>query len=100
MKIHTKWSNVSRACVAQNSNQGRYSVTVTAATDIAQLVIMLIGLLRTCPEGRGLLRYLYVQAGGLVFFILLMTITVLEIGLGLVVACRGDDNRDSNYGMV
>ncbi len=100
MKIHTKWSNVYRACVPQNSNQGRYSVTVTAATDIAQLVIMLIGLLRTRRERRGLLRYLYVQVSGLVFFIPLLTMAVLEIGLGLDVACRGNDIRGSNCGMV
>ncbi len=100
MKIHTKWSNVYRACVPQNSNQGRYSVTVTAATDIVQLVIMLIGLLRTRRERRGLLHYLYVQVSGLVLFIPLLTMAVLKIGLGLDVACRGNDIRDSNCGMV
>ena len=100
MKIRSKWSNVSRACTTPSSNAEQYNLIALAATDIAQLVIMSIGLLRTRRERRGLLRYLYIQVGGLVFFIPLLRMTVLEIGLGLDVACRGDDDRDSNCCMV
>lgn len=58
-----KWSNESRACFSPNDEYGRTSVTVTTITDIAQLIIMLIGLLRTGTRGerQGLLGHLYVQ---------------------------------------
>ena len=42
-------------------------MTVTTVTDVAQLIIMLIGLLRSLPKNhRGLLRYVCIQVGGVV----------------------------------
>jgi len=67
MKGRAKWSNELRTCVTTNSDDGRYNVTVTSATDIAQLIIMLIGLLRTRREKIGLLGHLYVQVSGVVY---------------------------------
>jgi len=98
MKGRSKWSNELRACVITNEDDGRYNVTVTPATDIAQLIIMLIGLLRTRREKDGLLGHLYVQVSGVVYCVPLLTMTIYEIGLGLGVACRRDDSRDSNRG--
>jgi hypothetical protein len=69
MKGRSKWSNESKACVITNEDDGRYNVTVTAATDIAQLIIMLIGLLRTRRERHGLLGHLYVQVSGVVYYV-------------------------------
>ena len=40
---------------------------MTTVTDVAQLIIMLIGLLRIRREKRGFYRYLYIQVGGVVF---------------------------------
>jgi hypothetical protein len=98
MKGRAKWSNESRACVLTNDDDGRYSVTVTSATDIGQLIIMLIGLLRTGQERNGLLGHLYVQVSGVMYRVPLLTMTIYEIRLGLGVACRRDDSRDSNHG--
>ena len=59
------------------------------ATDVAQLIIMLIGLLRSRREKRGFLRYLYIQVGGVVFCVLLLTMSSAKIKLGLYMArCR------------
>ncbi|KAN0118261.1 hypothetical protein V8E52_005522 [Russula decolorans] len=68
-----KWSNELRACAITNDDDGRYTVTVTLATDIGQLIIMLIGLLRTPRARNGLLGHLYVQ--GLVW---LAAVTIAE----------------------
>jgi hypothetical protein len=94
MKGRFKWSNKSRACVITNDDHGRYNVTVTTATDIAQLIIMLIGLLRTRGERHGLLGHLYAQVSGVVYCVCvpLLTMTMCKIGLGLGVACRRDDS--------
>jgi hypothetical protein len=46
-----------------NTAEIRRNFIVTAVTDVAQLIIMLIGLLRSRREKRGFLRYLYVQVG-------------------------------------
>ena len=45
----------------------RYNIIMTTVTDVAQLIIMLIGLLRIRREKRGFYRYLYIQVGGVVF---------------------------------
>ncbi|KAH9990371.1 hypothetical protein BJV77DRAFT_623046 [Russula vinacea] len=71
--IRCKWSNVSKTCILENSFQGRYNIPVTMATDVAQLIIMLIGLLRSRREKRGFLRYLYIQG-----FIWLVAATLAE----------------------
>ena len=45
----------------------RYNIIMTTVTDVAQLIIMLIGLLRIRREKCGFYRYLYIQVGGVVF---------------------------------
>jgi hypothetical protein len=79
MKLRSKWSNVSRTCTREHTLEGRYNITVTTVTDITQLIIMLIGLLRSHREKRGLLRYLYIQVGGVVFRVPLLTMTMLKL---------------------
>ncbi|KAF8487176.1 hypothetical protein DFH94DRAFT_841551, partial [Russula ochroleuca] len=51
--FRSKWSNDLKRCILENSYQGRYNITVTMVTDIAQLIIMLIGLLRSRQEKHG-----------------------------------------------
>ena len=63
MKLHSEWSNVLKHCILEDTYHGRYNVTVTTVTDVAQLIIMLIGLLRSRREKRGFLHYLYIQVG-------------------------------------
>lgn len=53
----------------------RYNIIVTTVTDVAQLIIMLIGLLRIRREKRGLYRYLYIQVGEMVLRVPLLTMT-------------------------
>lgn len=53
----------------------RYNIIVTTVTDVAQLITMLIGLLRIRREKRGLYRYLYIQVGDMVFRVPLWTMT-------------------------
>lgn len=98
MKGRAKWSDELRACVIANDDDGRYSVLVTSVTDIAQLIIMLIGVLRTPRTRNSLLGHLYVQVSGAVYCVPRLTMTIYEIVLGLGVACRRDDSRDSNRG--
>jgi len=100
MKGRSKWLNGSRTCAISDTDKGRYNITVTTATDIAQLIIMLIGLWRTCRERHGLIGHLYVQVSVVVFCVPLLTMTICEIGLGLGVACRRDDSRDSIRGRL
>ena len=50
----------------------RYNIIMTTVTDVAQLIIMLIGLLRIRREKRGFYRYLYIQVGGVVFRVLVI----------------------------
>ena len=96
MKGRAKWSNESRACVVTSNDAGRYNVTATAVTDISQLIIMLIGLLRTHRERNGFAGHLYVQVSGVVYSVPLLLMTICENVLGLGVACRRDDSRNTN----
>jgi hypothetical protein len=75
MKMRSKWSNDLRRCITTSAIQGRYNITVTTVTDIAQLIIMLIGLVRSRREKAGFLRYLWLQVGGVVFRVPLFTMT-------------------------
>ncbi len=98
MELRSKWSNDSGTCVSPNNgDDGVSGVAVATVNDISQLVIMLIGLLRLHRKRRGLIGYLYVQVGVLCCAPLL-ALTMFEIGLGLGVACRRDDRRDSDHG--
>jgi hypothetical protein len=64
-----------------NTSQTRRKITVTAVTDLAQLIIMLIGLLRSPSrrEKRGFLRYVYIQVGGMVFRVPLLTMATMKL---------------------
>ena len=95
-KGRAKWSNESRACIVTSNDAGRYNVTATALTDISQLIIMLIGLLRNHRERNGLIGHLYIQVSGVVYSVPLISMAIYEIGLGLGVACRLRDSRNSN----
>ena len=78
--MRSKWSNVSKACALENTSLLRYSITVTTVTDVSQLIIMLIGLLRSRQKTqRGLLRYVCIQVGGVVFRVSLMTTNMLKL---------------------
>ena len=94
MKIRGKWSDESNSCALSNTDAGRYTVIVVTVTDVVQLIIMLVGLMRNRRETSGLLRHLYVQVSGTVYC-LVLTMTIYEIGLGLGVACRCNDIRGS-----
>jgi hypothetical protein len=96
MKLRSKWSNVSKACIPENTTLMRYNITVTTVTDVAQLIIMLIGLLRTRQKRqRGLLRYMCIQVGGVVFRVSPLTMAI-ELGLDVAHCC--DDRGDSICG--
>lgn len=78
----------------------RYNITVTTATDIAQLTIMLIGLLRCRQEKRGFLGYLYIQVGGVAVPCPATDDGHAGIGPGLGMACRRDFSGDSMRGRL
>ena len=64
----------------------RYNITVSLATDLRQLIIMLIGLLRSrrewAEEAGGFIRYLYVQVGRVVIRVPRpLTMTMMETAL-------------------
>ncbi|KAH9056778.1 hypothetical protein EDB87DRAFT_1634889 [Lactarius vividus] len=67
VKVHSPWSPSERRCLLENTSDGRDNVAVTVATDIAQLIIMLVGLLRSRRTKYGMFRQLYVQ--GLIWFV-------------------------------
>ena len=95
-KGRSKWSTESKSCVITSNDAGRYNVTATAVTDISQLIIMLIGLVRTPRERNSFVGHLYVQVSGAVYSVPLLSMTIYEIGLGLAVACRRRDSRNPN----
>lgn len=94
MKMRAEWSNTSRNCTLGNTTSGRYNIVATTVNDVAQLIIMLIGLLRTRREKHGFLRYLYIQVGGVAFRFLAIDHDHAEIGQGPGMACCRDDSRD------
>jgi len=67
----------------------RYNITVSLATDLRQLIIMLIGLLRSrrewAEEAGGFIRYLYMQVGGVDRVVIRvprpLTMTMMETAL-------------------
>jgi len=61
-KVRSIWSPASGSCVLENTFQSRDNITVTVATDLAQLIIMVVGLLRS-PRAKGIARHLYNQVG-------------------------------------
>lgn len=79
MKFRSDWSNASRTCIQENTSEMRYNIIVTTVIDVAQLIIMLIGLLRIRREKRGFYRYLYIQVGGVEFRVPLWTMIMLKL---------------------
>ncbi|KAH9953607.1 hypothetical protein BC827DRAFT_125661 [Russula dissimulans] len=73
-KFRSIWSAAELGCVLVNTPESRDNITVTVATDIAQLVIMMIGLWRYRRTGQSIVRYMYIQ--GLVW---LVATTLAEI---------------------
>ncbi|KAH9062646.1 hypothetical protein EDB83DRAFT_2520140 [Lactarius deliciosus] len=65
--IHSTWSPSAHECRLENTFQNRDIVTVPVATDFAQLIIMLVGLLRSRQTKNGMFRHLYVQ--GLIWLV-------------------------------
>jgi hypothetical protein len=61
VKARSAWSSDARQCAVENTFQSRDHITVTVATDLALLIIMLIGLLRSRQTNYGIFRHLYVQ---------------------------------------
>ncbi|KAH9056444.1 hypothetical protein EDB87DRAFT_1636985 [Lactarius vividus] len=64
---HSTWSPSARVCLIENTFHSRDNITVTVATDFAQLIIMLVGLLRSRQTNYGMFRHLYVQ--GLIWLV-------------------------------
>jgi hypothetical protein len=66
-KVRATWSATEAACVFENTFQSRDNITVTMASDIALLIIMLVGLLRSRRPNYDTLRHLYAQVGSAPF---------------------------------
>jgi len=73
-KFRSIWSPSESGCDLVNTPKSRDNITVTVATDIAQLIIMMIGLWRYRRTGQNIVRYMYIQ--GLVW---LVATTLAEI---------------------
>lgn len=67
LTVRATWSPSAHECLLENTFQNRDNITVTVATDFAQLIIMLVGLLRSRQTKYGMFRHLYVQ--GLIWLV-------------------------------
>ncbi|KAH9170728.1 hypothetical protein EDB89DRAFT_1250978 [Lactarius sanguifluus] len=67
VRIRSAWSPSAHECLVENTFQNRNNITVTVATDFAQLIIMLVGLMRSQQTKYGMFRHLYVQ--GLIWLV-------------------------------
>ncbi|KAH9031888.1 hypothetical protein EDB85DRAFT_1957770 [Lactarius pseudohatsudake] len=67
LTIRSTWSPSAHECLLENTFQSRDNITVTVATDFGQLIIMLVGLLRSRQTKYGMFRHLYVQ--GLIWLV-------------------------------
>ncbi|KAH9069416.1 hypothetical protein EDB83DRAFT_2674431 [Lactarius deliciosus] len=74
LKDHSSWSPIVDKCLLEDTFHARDNVAVTVATDIAQLIIMLVGLLRSRNTKYGIFRHLYVQGS-----IWLLAVTIGEL---------------------
>ncbi|KAN0141959.1 hypothetical protein V8E53_000421 [Lactarius tabidus] len=88
--VRSAWSASARECAIENTFQSRDNITVTVATDVAQLILMLVGLLRSRQTKHGLFRHLYVQ--GLIW--------LLAATIGEVPAAVGDPSREARLVFV
>lgn len=101
MKVRSIWSTASGSCVPENSQntfQSRDNIIVTVSTDLAQLIIMLVGLLRFPRRKGSIARHLYNQVGRADVPSPVIESDHLEIGLGLDMACRCNGSGDSQCG--
>jgi len=65
--VRSTWSTAESTCLLENTYQSRDNITVTVATDITLLILMLVGLLHSRQRNFGIVRYLWVQVGGAMF---------------------------------
>jgi hypothetical protein len=84
--VRSAWSASARGCALENTFQSRDNITVTVATDIAQLVLMLVGLLRSRQTKYGLFSHLYVQ--GLIW---LLAATIGEVPAAIFINLNLND---------
>jgi hypothetical protein len=63
-KVRAVWSSSVEGCDLENTFHNRDNLTVTVVTDIALLILMLVGLLRSRQTDQGIFRYLYAQVRG------------------------------------
>ncbi|KAH8995892.1 hypothetical protein EDB86DRAFT_1071117 [Lactarius hatsudake] len=74
LEDRSPWLPIVDKCLLEDTFHARDNVAVTVATDIAQLIIMLVGLLRSRNTKYGIFRHLYVQ--GLIW---LVAVTIGEL---------------------
>lgn len=70
MKIRGKWSDELNTCALSNTDAGRYTAIVVTVTDVIQLIIMLVGLMRNRRGRSNFIRHLYTQVSGVVYCVL------------------------------
>jgi len=61
MKYRARWSTAESGCELVNTFESRDNITVTVATDIAQLILMVIGLRRCSRTNQNIVQYMYIQ---------------------------------------
>ncbi|KAH9024117.1 hypothetical protein EDB84DRAFT_446754 [Lactarius hengduanensis] len=84
--VRSPWSPSAGRCLLKNTFRGRDNIALTVATDIAQLIIMLVGLLRSRKTKYGMFRYLYVQ--GLIW---LVAVTIGELPAAIFINLNLND---------
>jgi len=56
-----RWSTAESGCELVNTPESRDNITVTVATDIVQLILMVIGLWRYRRANQSIVQYMYIQ---------------------------------------
>ncbi|KAI9454273.1 hypothetical protein F5148DRAFT_1230294 [Russula earlei] len=72
--VYASWAAVVLTCTLKNADQSRANITTTMATDIGQLILMIIGLWRCRQTEKDIVKFLYDQ--GLIW---LVVATVAQI---------------------
>jgi hypothetical protein len=78
MEARSTWSPTLATCVLENTFESRDNITVTMASDVVMLVIMLVGLLHSRQSTHGVVRHLYAQVGEAIFRPLVIEVKVLK----------------------
>ncbi|KAH8978712.1 hypothetical protein EDB92DRAFT_1908333 [Lactarius akahatsu] len=86
LEDRSPWSPIAGRCILENTVHARDNVAMTVATDIAQLIIMLVGLLRSRNTKYGMFRHLYVQ--GLIW---LVAVTIGELPAVIFISLNLND---------